>query len=391
MDINTNETTLPLNKETTRITHSNISAVVGLMHCLIMGMVFQSSTTLVEDSFIRNAALCLFTAAVFGNLLATLIKLECTASFILIDSIFSTVTAARIYFNSKMTLLLVVLLFTPYGVAIGYMMNIVPVYILQTASDKYRVLLLNSIGGLGIVGGFILFRNAQDLISLTTAFGLILGTSLLFGLFMGLAGKRVRLNTGRKFDLRNLTDIFSNGPNSAAIIILAMVSNNYAGINYIVFNSTTIFKDSNALLVFNLVNFFAQFVTYLGYLCTFKFGRKQLMLFSSAACLVGNLAFLLSDIRYHRYISFFFILSYNLGLGNIPFVLTCEVFPPHVLQEGSMIGSSANFLGGLLFSLTFSSTGKTGFIVSMVYLALSGLYFAVFMKETKGQKEGKYQ
>lgn len=389
----------------------NLSACFALLHCLIFGLIIQASAHL-NGSFIRDAGFCIFGAAGCTNIIGTLLKLEATVTLLLVDLLITggsgimfafylmTGTGEKAIKNPDVFVpefhstaydrWVVLISFILFGSAIGFLMNVVPVYIALTATDKYRVFLLNSIGGLGVVGGLLIGNNFISLLGQKWIYVLLAPLSLFCGLFMILKAAKCRMPS--KLEMTNFKEILKNGSNSTVIIILTMIANNFAGISYVVFNSEAIFSDAHSLLYFNITNIWAQVVTFGSYkLNNSLIGRKFSLILSSVICGVSNGLFYILDIKYHKFVCFLYIFGFNLGLGNVPFMLLGEIFPNHVIQEGSMIGNTANWVGGVLSMVIFDVKEKSGFIISGICCVVVIIYIGMFFKETKGQEKAEYQ
>lgn len=372
-----------------------VSAFVALFQNLLFGVIIQVSTQLTDMKYTSKAGVCMFAASCLSNIFITLCKLECTLTFIIVNAIFigSTVFLMAVIKNINMTYSCVI--FGMYGIGVGMLMNVCPVYMAMASSDKYRVFLLNSIGGLGIVLGLIVGNNMIYFVGVMCAHIFLIVMSninILWFLFMA---KKVKIPGKLKMD--NFGTIFRKGKNSVMLVVITMIANNIVGINYIVFNTPEIFNGSadskhTGIIYFNICNFLSIAMTYGSYfLNNYLFGRKIAFLGSGLVVLLGNILFCLTPLEMHKWVSFLFILGFNSGVAAIPFIIMVEVFPVEVIQEGCMIGNVAYWVGGILSMVVFDPLSMVGFGVAIGYTAAMLIYWVLFFKETKGQAAPDYQ
>lgn len=370
-----------------------LSACLALVHCTLFGMILQIMSNLPKVEFIQKAGLCLFILACFSNVFVTLAKLECTLCFMFVDVLFAFTTILLMSVFKKINMALSCVIFSMFGVGIGIVMNVVPVYISLVCSEKYKVFLLNSIGGLGIVFGLIVGNNLIYFINVLAAKIVFLIISLGFIFYFFTYAHKAKVSG--KLKVENFTKIFKKGINSLILLSLGMIASNLAGINYIVLNSSNIFKGKGKhteIIYFNITNFLSIGMTYLSYaLNNYVFGRKLVFIFSSCFVLLGNYLFFITDLEHHKWVSILFIIGFNLGVASVPFIIMCEIFPMEVIQEGAMMGNIAYWMGGVMSMVVFDPLSAVGFKVAMIYLAVMVVYFILFFKETKEQQTPQYQ
>ncbi|KAL6121131.1 glucose transporter type 1 [Nucleospora cyclopteri] len=385
-----------------------LSSFFVLVHVFLFGIIIQIFSSF-DQQIIKIAGLSFFTAAVFANIFCTIFKTESIFYFVLSDFLILIGNILLLYFcglnetfqfesifttnpieignrlnESKHILILI---FVLMGIAIGFIMNLAPVYISIVCPPDSREFMLNSIGGIGIVSGLTLGRDAIFYVSYGFTVCLILLISLINSFYMVTYGTRQKMEG--KLELSKIYDILRNGKTSACLITLCHIANTFSGINYTVFNVNKIYGEHSAMLFFNLLNIFAMICTFMSYKLNFQ--RKSLLCFSTVICVIANVLFYLFSIKYHKFICFLFIFGFNLGLGTIPFIIIGEIFPIEVIQEGCLIATTANWIGTVFSILAFSDLGNNLFVVANIYLFIFLIYIMTFYKDTKYLKQGQYQ
>ncbi|EED43625.1 hypothetical protein EBI_24636 [Enterocytozoon bieneusi H348] len=370
----------------------NFCAILALTQVNIYGLILFASGLLDMPQKLTSIMLVYLVASI-SNMMITLLKLECCISFFTANVMFIIGSIFKLYFdhNNMTNFYTDISVFSIYGFAIGIIMNVVPVYISMTAHGNTKIMLLNAIGGLGVVGGLFIannfyyyFNDVKFLLIL-----IIFECSILGLLFISIC-KRCKING--KLEIKYFKELFTTGINSTILLIIAMIANNLSGILYPIVEKQNIFGRNNQLTYDNLSNVIAMLCTVLAYYVNNgALGRKSALILSSIGCFITNILFAILNIQYHKFICILFIIVYNIGLGCIPFILIGEIVPLKVIQEGSFIGSFANWLGGAFASKTFIPNSNMNFIWSNVILIILIVYFVLFFTETKYQKESKYQ
>ncbi|XP_026808100.1 solute carrier family 2, facilitated glucose transporter member 1-like isoform X2 [Rhopalosiphum maidis] len=187
-----------------------------------------------------------------------------------------------------------------------------------------------------------------------------------------------------------------NEPSSRKAIIITciiMLGQQLSGINAVFYYSTSIFRNAGMStadaqygnLGAGVINFI---VTILSATFIEKFGRKTLLLFSSAMCVFMltalMISMLLSSIGSIPGISYFlivfvigYVLFYGFGLGPIPFFVGSELTDvgprPIIMSAMSVANWSGNFLVGLTFpfvNLILKQYSFLPFIMFTIFLII---------------------
>lgn len=212
----------------------------------------------------------------------------------------------------------------------------------------------------------------------------------------------------------SLKDIFESRAlrKALAIQMFLAVLQEFAGIDIILSNLQTVFSaaggDISAELSAVIVGFI-QVIT-----CVFtssvvdRLGRRLLLLISltgtTVALMSMGIFFVLKDDGLDmKSVNFlpilclvFFIISYNLGLGTVPYALTGELFPQNIKASAATVCVTTN----LLFS--FATTNVFPYLVDLMGMGGSFILFGcccvlgfiftfVFIPETKGFSFGDIQ
>lgn len=180
-----------------------------------------------------------------------------------------------------------------------------------------------------------------------------------------------------------------------------------SGVNGIMFYSTSIFKSAGissgnvATLGLGAIQVIMTAIT--TWLMD-RAGRRVLLMISSAGMaffifLVGLAFFLKSHVSGSSYQTFFsvlalfgllfYIISFSLGIGAIPWVLMSEILPPNVKGVGGSVATLANWLSSWAVTMTINllllwSAAGTFWIYAGVCL-FTLIFVALWVPETKGQ------
>lgn len=124
-----------------------------------------------------------------------------------------------------------------------------------------------------------------------------------------------------------------------------------------------------------------------------KYGTKPLMLASCTLLCIVTLLFGLTD--WHKILIYFFVLSYNLGIGPIPWCITNKIFPPEYFRSGNMIGVTMNWLSAYILAISgasiFDYFGEVVWYIFSGAMLLTSAYTASFFKETKEMTVSAFQ
>jgi len=374
---------------------SLMAGVNSLVMVFLYG-VYLSTSGIYGPELIKSICIHIFGYAAVGNILCSFLKLNPSTQLFLCSVLFSISSGVSLIFQGEGSKYLghdkiILLTYGVAGISIGAVMNTVPCYISMVSPSKFVPSLLGCIGGVGIVGGLIFGNTLQyferDIFLFNMViFCISIVESLLFLYFRRYAQKHRQTVRNKFFNLESWRSILENGKLSIVLMVAAHFAQHISGVNYLIFHFTNIFGVQGKIYNFNMLYFWGMFVTLLGGY-TQVIGRKKLILFSALICILANISYYY-EIN-NAITSYFFIFGFNMGLGNIPFVLIGDIFPIEVIQEGALIGTSANWIGGILSSLVpieETSRGNVAFLWYIGSLMVFVCLFSAFFSETKDKK-----
>ncbi|KRY83453.1 Solute carrier family 2, facilitated glucose transporter member 3 [Trichinella pseudospiralis] len=190
------------------------------------------------------------------------------------------------------------------------------------------------------------------------------------------------------------------------ISIMMMFSQQFSGINAVIFYSTKIFMDgaglneTNAQLATLGVGLINVLMTIVSAILIDKAGRRLLQLIGLGGMWVSCVALSVSIIymkQNQNWISymcicfvFLFVLFFAVGPSSIPWFYTNEIFLQNARGHANAIATSANwmssFLVGWIFPLMANALEEYTFLVFVCSLAVFWLFTYKFVPETKNQK-----
>ncbi|KAF9193695.1 Solute carrier 2, facilitated glucose transporter member 2 [Haplosporangium sp. Z 27] len=125
-----------------------------------------------------------------------------------------------------------------------------------------------------------------------------------------------------------------------------------------------------------------------------KVGRRTLLLISSAGCTISSIVLFsggyanVGDLVVIAV--FFFIMSFAVGLGPIPWLMLSELLPSYALSPASAVATSVNWFSNFIISWLFqnivTSMGNATFILFAAICAACFFYVLFFLPETKGRR-----
>lgn len=133
--------------------------------------------------------------------------------------------------------------------------------------------------------------------------------------------------------------------------------------------------------------------TFISCLLLEKLGRKPIMIISCSLLCIVTLLFGLTN--YHKILIYSFVLSYNIGVATIPWIITNEIFSKECFKSGNMIGVTVNWLSAYILAISSASIFEVfGEIVWYCFSAsmfLVNLYTVFYLKETKEATVPQFQ
>ncbi|XP_052893371.1 solute carrier family 2, facilitated glucose transporter member 3-like isoform X1 [Anopheles moucheti] len=177
-----------------------------------------------------------------------------------------------------------------------------------------------------------------------------------------------------------------------------------SGINAVFFYSVSIFESvglsSNAAKFANLgVGCLNLFVSLFGPLLMARYNRRALSILSCSCCAI-NLFILTLSIHFNERVEWFsyvcigsillYIITYQFGLGPIPFFIGSELFElgprPTAMALGSLSSWGCNFIVGMAFPTLQSVWGAFVFLPFSITCVLLTVLVKFYLPETRGKE-----
>lgn len=186
--------------------------------------------------------------------------------------------------------------------------------------------------------------------------------------------------------------------NKAAIaVIMVMLAQQFSGINSIVMYGVSLLAgllESNSALLNLAVSAINIVITAGGAPLPDKFGRKPCLLGSIAGMGTSSLLLAIGIMKSVPVLSalavLFFVSSFALGLGPVPFILASELVGPEAVDATQSIALGANWIATFIVAQFFPLlSAQLGGKVYLIFAALSVFFFVFlswYVPETKGKK-----
>lgn len=188
------------------------------------------------------------------------------------------------------------------------------------------------------------------------------------------------------------------------IALCLHVSQQFSGINVVIFYSTKVFRESgvsNPALASGITGIDFFIATIVALLIVEKLGRKKLLLMSLITCALSYTGLAVCNIlianniakTYMSYLAIVFVLiyiaGYSIGLGPIPWVMLSEIFPYNVKGLFYGIITAINWTCKLFITFTFplsnSLIKEYSFFPYAIYLYFAVVVSIFLVPETKGK------
>ena len=178
------------------------------------------------------------------------------------------------------------------------------------------------------------------------------------------------------------------------VVMIAQSCLQLSGINAIFFYSSTIleslFGDKAPLFSF-LITLFNFITAFLPGVLAERAGRRKTLISSILLTGIAQFRVMLSLLFNSPISSFIFILlvilSFQLGLGILPYTIIGELFDDSVVNYANVLANSINWISNFIVSFGFipltALAGPYVFIFFIVYCFMSGTILYVLMPETK--------
>ncbi|KAI8380707.1 major facilitator superfamily domain-containing protein [Blakeslea trispora] len=200
-------------------------------------------------------------------------------------------------------------------------------------------------------------------------------------------------------DTMNFIQIFSDPliRRIALTVVFLHAFQQLVGINAVMYYSTTIF---NLAFDGNMSKYMAIITTVVNFVMTLvavamidRMGRRPLLLIGHAgACLFSVLLVVgyVYNLPALLVVSvFFYVASFAIGIGPIPWLLTSEITPTYASSAVAAVATgvnwAVNFLIGQLFPIVFGRIQGYSFAIFAIVAALAFVFTYLLLPETKGR------
>lgn len=184
---------------------------------------------------------------------------------------------------------------------------------------------------------------------------------------------------------------------AAIAVIMVMLAQQFSGINSIVMYGVSLLAgllESNSALLNLAVSAINIVITAGGAPLPDKFGRKPCLLGSIAGMGISALLLAIGIMKSVPVLSalavLFFVSSFALGLGPVPFILASELVGPEAVDATQSIALGANWIATFIVAQFFPLlSAQLGGKVYLIFAALSAFFFGFlswYVPETKGRK-----
>ncbi|EPZ31040.1 MFS general substrate transporter [Rozella allomycis CSF55] len=196
-----------------------------------------------------------------------------------------------------------------------------------------------------------------------------------------------------------LTSLFSKeARKSMTIGVIMHLIQQFSGINAVFYFSTRIFSSGGTEGYATLITMAIGVVNIVATIVSLNLidvsGRRKLTLISTgtmslfAGLLVLSMVFEFTAIRVISI--FLYVFAFAVGLGPIPWLIICELFPGDLvpLAASLLVGINwiSNFIVGFTFEYLVESLENLFFLPYGVLLFIAFVFFYVFLPETKYHK-----
>lgn len=314
--------------------------------------------------------------------------------FLIIGSILNLVGFFTIYFYPHVYLIGAVRLIM--GLIAGFAGAIVPNAIYRLAPEKWRGFFISFypasiVFGL-LIGQILSYLGTPQLfyISHFTVCGFFAFQTLLLFFAEGInEKKKVVKDMGVMDTIRD-----KKVRRSLVLALIFHIAAHLSGINFVtMFFNDVLAKTDNPYL-YGVVNLAVAFVFkfFCGYLCDLG-GRKVFFTISCLALAISLMCMHIVNIQ-HIVIGVY-MMSFNLGLGCVPWIVLGEIFPSPYTKSGTFIAVivnwSAAFCLTIFGKIIFEMLGDWVYYIFSGCIVVASLIIAILFKETKGQKEAQLQ
>lgn len=374
--------------------HTRLSILCSSINSILLGLSFTSFNILesisksiyVENSFATYSALSsLAVSSIFlGGLLFNMFNRMKNEKILILFSTFTMLVGyLLIYMHPSVYLILVSRIII--GLGCGCTCFVVPQYIYTLASEEYKGLWcsIHPINiNLGILLGqsLIKFNTIEDWMTPYKIINIILCILLVSQIFI--------LDTDKDTEESvSISELINNEYSLKSIIVVCLIhiSQHLSGIDYISIYLPEIL-DNNYFLVLGIYFLTVPSVIISSILLN-KYGRKYLYMTSVLLISVSSVVL----IKYKVQGLVVFLIGYNIGLSNVPWVLPNECTPARYVPPITNLGIIANW-GSAYILLTIMSQlhkifGDVTFLLYSISMLGMLIFTYVYVPETKGNIE----
>ncbi|EOB15272.1 Solute carrier family 2, facilitated glucose transporter member 1, partial [Nosema bombycis CQ1] len=173
----------------------------------------------------------------------------------------------------------------------------------------------------------------------------------------------------------------SSSHKSILIVVLLHLSQHLSGIDYVVVFLGSILKDTTYPFLFTLLIMSLSIPSNI--ICSLlldKLGRKKVLLLSLVLLTLSNLLLI-----FNNYFIILYIISYNLGLSNVPWLIPNELSPPKYVPILCSLGVQVNWISAFFIVQIFIKIneilGKYTWLIYGILMGLVGIFSYIVIPE----------
>lgn len=181
---------------------------------------------------------------------------------------------------------------------------------------------------------------------------------------------------------------------SVVLAVVFHLAQHLSGFNYLTLFTDSLLKDSPSPYLFGIMNFVIAlvFTCLSGWFCDLG-GRKFFFILSCVASAISVLCFKFLHVP-HIILGVFF-LTYNFGLGCIPWLVLDEMFTAPYVKSGKFIAVCVNWSAAFCVTIfskyIFESMGDMVYTIFSTSIVIAASIVGIFFRETKTQTQPQLQ
>lgn len=374
--------------------YSQLSIICSSLNSILLGLSFTSfnilevisSSLYDKNSLISYSTMSsLAVSSIFlGGLLFNIFNRMKNEKFLIL---FSTLSMLIGYFLIYLypSIYLIIISRIIIGLGCGCTCFVVPQYIYTLASEEYKGLWcsihpINMNVGILLGQGLIKFNTLELWMIPYKIIIIVLCIVLISQIFIINTNKEAEEHTSIK-ELINI----ENSSKSIIVVCLMHISQHLSGIDYISIYLPEILNNNYYQVIG--IYFLTIPSVIISSILLNKYGRKYLYLLSSLLLSISSVLL----IKYKVCGLIIFLIGYNIGLSNVPWVLPNECTPEKYVPPITNLGIISNWGSAYLLLTLFSQLHKMfGDVIFLVYstFMIGMLLFTIFyVPETKGNNQ----